>query len=208
MFHVACWIKVLISRTKILLTHACLMYSSSQCSTTCGLGAVWRSVACSSEREEDCASVKKPEPARRCNLRPCAIWKTGNWSKVKPRVQNKPKRLYPAMNRDALLSSVSWRLCDGCEASRSAVHGHSEQTSTEAFSLSGSFTQTTQRFALQHPALPAVEVLTLGRGTNTNVTSQKIVSSKISCPEQCYFSVVDILLLFQLLFWNSNVRRS
>uniref|UniRef100_A0A673HYV7 A disintegrin and metalloproteinase with thrombospondin motifs 12-like n=1 Tax=Sinocyclocheilus rhinocerous TaxID=307959 RepID=A0A673HYV7_9TELE len=50
------------------------------CSTTCGLGAVWRSVACSSEREEDCASVKKPEPARRCNLRPCATWKSGNWS--------------------------------------------------------------------------------------------------------------------------------
>uniref|UniRef100_A0A8C1XV76 ADAM metallopeptidase with thrombospondin type 1 motif, 12 n=1 Tax=Cyprinus carpio TaxID=7962 RepID=A0A8C1XV76_CYPCA len=53
----------------------------SQCSTTCGLGAVWRSVVCSSEREEDCASVKKPEPARRCNLRPCATWKSGNWSK-------------------------------------------------------------------------------------------------------------------------------
>ncbi|XP_026096265.1 A disintegrin and metalloproteinase with thrombospondin motifs 12 [Carassius auratus] len=52
----------------------------SDCSTTCGLGAVWRSVACSSEREEDCASVKKPEPARRCNLRPCATWKSGNWS--------------------------------------------------------------------------------------------------------------------------------
>ncbi|XP_050966292.1 A disintegrin and metalloproteinase with thrombospondin motifs 12 [Labeo rohita] len=53
----------------------------SECSTTCGLGAVWRSVACSSEREEDCASVKKPEPARRCNLRPCATWKSGNWTK-------------------------------------------------------------------------------------------------------------------------------
>ncbi|XP_042608438.1 A disintegrin and metalloproteinase with thrombospondin motifs 12-like [Cyprinus carpio] len=53
----------------------------SDCSTTCGLGAVWRSVVCSSEREEDCASVKKPEPARRCNLRPCATWKSGNWSK-------------------------------------------------------------------------------------------------------------------------------
>uniref|UniRef100_A0A671QGZ8 A disintegrin and metalloproteinase with thrombospondin motifs 12-like n=1 Tax=Sinocyclocheilus anshuiensis TaxID=1608454 RepID=A0A671QGZ8_9TELE len=37
-------------------------------------------LACSSEREEDCASVKKPEPARRCNLRPCATWKSGNWS--------------------------------------------------------------------------------------------------------------------------------
>uniref|UniRef100_A0A8C1MG91 ADAM metallopeptidase with thrombospondin type 1 motif, 12 n=1 Tax=Cyprinus carpio TaxID=7962 RepID=A0A8C1MG91_CYPCA len=58
-----------------------IMYFLSQCSTTCGLGAVWRSVVCSSEREEDCASVKKPEPARRCNLRPCATWKSGNWSK-------------------------------------------------------------------------------------------------------------------------------
>uniref|UniRef100_A0A8C1KEM8 ADAM metallopeptidase with thrombospondin type 1 motif, 12 n=1 Tax=Cyprinus carpio TaxID=7962 RepID=A0A8C1KEM8_CYPCA len=54
--------------------------SDGPCSTTCGLGAVWRSVACSSEREEDCASVKKPEPARRCNLRPCVTWKSGNWS--------------------------------------------------------------------------------------------------------------------------------
>ncbi|XP_067263336.1 A disintegrin and metalloproteinase with thrombospondin motifs 12 [Chanodichthys erythropterus] len=53
----------------------------SDCSTTCGLGAVWRSVTCSSEREEDCTSVKKPEPAQRCNLRPCAIWKSGNWTK-------------------------------------------------------------------------------------------------------------------------------
>nr|XP_021332071.1 A disintegrin and metalloproteinase with thrombospondin motifs 12 [Danio rerio] len=53
----------------------------SDCSTSCGLGAVWRSVSCSSKQEEDCASVKKPEPARRCNLRPCAVWKTGNWSK-------------------------------------------------------------------------------------------------------------------------------
>ncbi len=79
------------------------------------------------------------------------------------------------MNRDALLSLVSWRLCDWYEASRSAVHRHSEQTSTEAFSLSGSFIQTTQQFALQHPALPAVEVLTLGRGADTNVASQEIV---------------------------------
>ncbi|XP_051552292.1 A disintegrin and metalloproteinase with thrombospondin motifs 12-like [Myxocyprinus asiaticus] len=52
----------------------------SDCSTTCGLGAVWRSVVCNSEREEDCASVKKPEPARRCNLRPCATWMTGDWT--------------------------------------------------------------------------------------------------------------------------------
>ncbi|TRY71432.1 hypothetical protein DNTS_011669 [Danionella cerebrum] len=53
----------------------------SECSTSCGLGAVWRSVSCSSEREEDCSSVNKPEPARRCHMRPCAVWKSGNWSK-------------------------------------------------------------------------------------------------------------------------------
>ncbi|KAI7813138.1 putative A disintegrin and metalloproteinase with thrombospondin motifs 12, partial [Triplophysa rosa] len=53
----------------------------SDCSATCGVGAMWRSVFCGSERDEDCASVKKPEPAQRCCLRPCAIWRTGKWSK-------------------------------------------------------------------------------------------------------------------------------
>ncbi|XP_031426378.1 A disintegrin and metalloproteinase with thrombospondin motifs 12 isoform X2 [Clupea harengus] len=53
----------------------------SECSTTCGLGAEWRALVCSSPQEADCASVKKPEPARRCNLRPCTGWKAGNWSK-------------------------------------------------------------------------------------------------------------------------------
>ncbi|XP_073716344.1 A disintegrin and metalloproteinase with thrombospondin motifs 12-like [Misgurnus anguillicaudatus] len=52
----------------------------SDCSTTCGLGAMWRSVVCNLGRDEDCANLKKPEPAQRCNLRPCAIWKMGNWS--------------------------------------------------------------------------------------------------------------------------------
>ncbi|KAB1257248.1 A disintegrin and metalloproteinase with thrombospondin motifs 7 [Camelus dromedarius] len=51
------------------------------CSTTCGLGAVWRPVRCSSGREEDCAPAGRPQPARRCHLRPCAAWHTGNWSK-------------------------------------------------------------------------------------------------------------------------------
>ena len=54
-----------------------------QCSTTCGLGAVWRLVRCSSGREEDCAPAGRPQPARRCHLRPCAAWHTGNWSKVR-----------------------------------------------------------------------------------------------------------------------------
>ncbi|KAM9183659.1 A disintegrin and metalloproteinase with thrombospondin motifs 7 [Dugong dugon] len=53
----------------------------SECSTTCGLGAVWRPVRCSSGQEEDCAPAGRPQPARRCHLRPCATWHTGNWSK-------------------------------------------------------------------------------------------------------------------------------
>ncbi|KAJ8262663.1 hypothetical protein COCON_G00151200 [Conger conger] len=53
----------------------------SECSTSCGLGAVWRAVSCSSEREGDCAGLHRPDPARRCHLRPCATWHSGNWSK-------------------------------------------------------------------------------------------------------------------------------
>uniref|UniRef100_A0A673U8E5 A disintegrin and metalloproteinase with thrombospondin motifs 7 n=1 Tax=Suricata suricatta TaxID=37032 RepID=A0A673U8E5_SURSU len=53
----------------------------SECSTTCGLGAVWRPVRCSSGREDDCAPEGRPQPARRCHLRPCAAWHAGNWSK-------------------------------------------------------------------------------------------------------------------------------
>ncbi|XP_054630647.1 A disintegrin and metalloproteinase with thrombospondin motifs 12 isoform X2 [Dunckerocampus dactyliophorus] len=53
----------------------------SECSTTCGIGAIWRTVACSSEKDEDCAITKKPEPARTCHLQPCATWQSGSWSK-------------------------------------------------------------------------------------------------------------------------------
>ncbi|XP_066095968.1 A disintegrin and metalloproteinase with thrombospondin motifs 7 isoform X1 [Saccopteryx bilineata] len=53
----------------------------SKCSTTCGLGAVWRSVRCSSGQDDDCALAGRPQPARRCHLRPCATWHAGNWSK-------------------------------------------------------------------------------------------------------------------------------
>ncbi|KAM7048395.1 A disintegrin and metalloproteinase with thrombospondin motifs 7 [Molossus nigricans] len=53
----------------------------TECSTTCGLGAAWRSVRCSSGQEEDCDPAGRPQPARRCHLRPCATWHTGNWSK-------------------------------------------------------------------------------------------------------------------------------
>ncbi|XP_053727080.1 A disintegrin and metalloproteinase with thrombospondin motifs 12 [Synchiropus splendidus] len=53
----------------------------SECSTTCGIGAMWRSVTCSSQNSEDCASMKKPDPARTCLLQPCATWQAGSWSK-------------------------------------------------------------------------------------------------------------------------------
>uniref|UniRef100_A0A8C8BTS6 ADAM metallopeptidase with thrombospondin type 1 motif 12 n=1 Tax=Otus sunia TaxID=257818 RepID=A0A8C8BTS6_9STRI len=52
-----------------------------QCSTTCGMGAFWRHVECSSRNTSHCHHTKKPDPARKCYLRPCASWKTGNWSK-------------------------------------------------------------------------------------------------------------------------------
>uniref|UniRef100_A0A8C3IRX7 ADAM metallopeptidase with thrombospondin type 1 motif 7 n=1 Tax=Chrysemys picta bellii TaxID=8478 RepID=A0A8C3IRX7_CHRPI len=53
----------------------------SECSTTCGLGASWRTVHCSTGKDEDCVAAKKPVPARRCYLRPCSSWRIGNWSK-------------------------------------------------------------------------------------------------------------------------------
>uniref|UniRef100_A0A3Q1AQ35 Peptidase M12B domain-containing protein n=1 Tax=Amphiprion ocellaris TaxID=80972 RepID=A0A3Q1AQ35_AMPOC len=51
------------------------------CSTTCGIGAIWRTVMCSSQKEVDCANMKRPEPARTCHLQPCATWQSGSWSK-------------------------------------------------------------------------------------------------------------------------------
>lgn len=53
-----------------------------QCSTTCGIGAIWRTVVCSSQNDVDCDSMKRPEPARTCHLQPCATWQSGSWSKV------------------------------------------------------------------------------------------------------------------------------
>ncbi|XP_068958063.1 A disintegrin and metalloproteinase with thrombospondin motifs 12-like [Petaurus breviceps papuanus] len=54
----------------------------SECSTTCGLGALWRHVECSTQIDSDCESIQRPDPAKRCHLRPCAGWKVGAWSKV------------------------------------------------------------------------------------------------------------------------------
>ncbi|NXG37739.1 ATS7 metalloproteinase, partial [Dromaius novaehollandiae] len=53
----------------------------SECSATCGMGAIWRTVHCSTGNSEDCVAANKPVPARRCSLRPCSSWHVGNWSK-------------------------------------------------------------------------------------------------------------------------------
>lgn len=52
----------------------------SSCSTTCGLGAVWRIVRCSSGVDTDCDPRNKPVPAHRCYLRPCSAWRVRDWS--------------------------------------------------------------------------------------------------------------------------------
>uniref|UniRef100_A0A3Q2QRS3 ADAM metallopeptidase with thrombospondin type 1 motif 7 n=1 Tax=Fundulus heteroclitus TaxID=8078 RepID=A0A3Q2QRS3_FUNHE len=51
-----------------------------QCSTSCGLGAIWRTLICSTGSESDCDRAKRPAPARQCYLRPCSRWKVGEWS--------------------------------------------------------------------------------------------------------------------------------
>nr|XP_033775945.1 A disintegrin and metalloproteinase with thrombospondin motifs 7 isoform X2 [Geotrypetes seraphini] len=53
----------------------------SECSTTCGLGALWRTVQCSTGKDTECDMTEKPIPAQRCYLRPCTLWHVGNWSK-------------------------------------------------------------------------------------------------------------------------------
>uniref|UniRef100_A0A672UCM8 ADAM metallopeptidase with thrombospondin type 1 motif 7 n=1 Tax=Strigops habroptila TaxID=2489341 RepID=A0A672UCM8_STRHB len=52
-----------------------------QCSVTCGVGAIWRTVRCSTGSDAACAAANRPVPARRCSLRPCSSWRVGNWSK-------------------------------------------------------------------------------------------------------------------------------
>uniref|UniRef100_A0AAQ5WXQ3 ADAM metallopeptidase with thrombospondin type 1 motif 7 n=1 Tax=Amphiprion ocellaris TaxID=80972 RepID=A0AAQ5WXQ3_AMPOC len=53
----------------------------SACSTTCGLGAIWRTLACSTGSESDCDPAQRPAPAQQCYLRPCSTWRVGEWSK-------------------------------------------------------------------------------------------------------------------------------
>ncbi|XP_056229667.1 A disintegrin and metalloproteinase with thrombospondin motifs 7 [Seriola aureovittata] len=53
----------------------------SACSTSCGLGAIWRTLACSTGSDSDCDPAKRPAPAQRCYLRPCSTWNIGEWSK-------------------------------------------------------------------------------------------------------------------------------
>ncbi|XP_058484781.1 A disintegrin and metalloproteinase with thrombospondin motifs 7 [Solea solea] len=53
----------------------------STCSTSCGLGAIWRTLACSTGSDSDCDPAKRPAPALRCYIRPCSTWKVGEWSK-------------------------------------------------------------------------------------------------------------------------------
>lgn len=53
----------------------------SACSTSCGLGAIWRTLTCSTGSNSDCDPAKRPAPAQRCYLRPCSMWKVEEWSK-------------------------------------------------------------------------------------------------------------------------------
>uniref|UniRef100_A0AAV2LRS6 PLAC domain-containing protein n=1 Tax=Knipowitschia caucasica TaxID=637954 RepID=A0AAV2LRS6_KNICA len=57
----------------------------SECSTSCGLGAVWRSLSCSTGLHSDCDPEKRPVPAQRCYLRPCSTWNLGPWTKCSRR---------------------------------------------------------------------------------------------------------------------------
>lgn len=71
----------LLAREPVSLDIFWVIGNWSECSTTCGIGAIWRTVVCSSHDDDDCASMKRPEPARTCLLRPCTTWQSGSWSK-------------------------------------------------------------------------------------------------------------------------------
>uniref|UniRef100_A0A8C4FB15 ADAM metallopeptidase with thrombospondin type 1 motif, 12 n=1 Tax=Dicentrarchus labrax TaxID=13489 RepID=A0A8C4FB15_DICLA len=71
----------LMSREPVSMDIFWVVGNWSECSTTCGIGAIWRTVECSSQNDEDCANMKRPEPARTCHLQPCATWQSSSWSK-------------------------------------------------------------------------------------------------------------------------------
>ncbi|XP_069563959.1 A disintegrin and metalloproteinase with thrombospondin motifs 12-like [Brachyistius frenatus] len=71
----------LIAREPVSMDIFWVVGNWSECSTTCGTGAIWRTVMCSSQSDDDCANMKRPEPARTCHLQPCATWQSGSWSK-------------------------------------------------------------------------------------------------------------------------------
>ncbi|XP_019954888.2 A disintegrin and metalloproteinase with thrombospondin motifs 12 [Paralichthys olivaceus] len=72
---------IVMTREPVSMDISWVVGNWSECSTTCGIGAIWRTVMCSSQKVEDCANVKRPEPARTCELQPCATWQSGSWSK-------------------------------------------------------------------------------------------------------------------------------
>ncbi|XP_061409573.1 A disintegrin and metalloproteinase with thrombospondin motifs 7-like isoform X1 [Lethenteron reissneri] len=53
----------------------------SECSVTCGLGSMWRRVECNAGEPSLCTATKRPTPARRCHVQPCATWIVGEWTK-------------------------------------------------------------------------------------------------------------------------------
>lgn len=90
-----------------------LPYTRGQCSTSCGLGAVWRTLACSTGSDSDCDPAKRPAPAQRCYLRPCATWKVPEWSKVRTLVlfcQNALDFMYLQWHEVSLINIAHWAL--------------------------------------------------------------------------------------------------
>ncbi|KAG8440824.1 hypothetical protein GDO86_006527 [Hymenochirus boettgeri] len=79
--------------------------SWSECSTSCGLGAMWRSVDCRAGENGTCNPDSMPAPAHRCYLRPCASWTVGNWSKCSQNCGNgiKMRDVHCVDNRDKRL---------------------------------------------------------------------------------------------------------
>ena len=64
----------------------------SVCSSTCGSGIQTRKVECQRRLSENvsipvsasqCDLLAKPATNQECEVRPCAEWKTSNWTKVR-----------------------------------------------------------------------------------------------------------------------------